>query len=268
MSTPLPTSKRQKTVKVKREKKSIQLYNQLKQEGPRKVATGKFVDQDDRLPEQANRLNLWANTYWAAGCRTFEEIAAVEQAAFEDSERQALLENSENTTLLPLPSTPSTSRQIQINVTYTHNHIISSSPFSTHSTKDISTSIKAIKKYKIPGLSPRKRQVDRVTEGGEDEVSETPKIVYVSCLAIHCSVDEIGAPPALSYATENIKSLITDWDYGTRLQIQGKYVPLKYWAEVYSKHRPDIYVRRKEIWRQWRVSLPQIDSRNFQRFPC
>jgi hypothetical protein len=256
MSTPSPPSKRQRTVKVKREKKSTQLYNQLKQEGPRKLATGNFVDQDDRLPEQANRLNLWANTYWTAGCRTFEEIAATEQAVFEESERQALLGNSENLTSLPSPSTPSTSRQIQINVTYTHNHIISSSPFSTHSTNDISTSIKAIKRYKIPGRSPYKHQIDRVAEGGEDKASETPKVVYLPCLAIHCSVDEIGAPPALSYATENIKSLIKDWDYGTRLQIQGKYVPLKYWAEVYSKHRPDIYVRRKEIWRQWRVSLP------------
>jgi hypothetical protein len=58
---------------TKEEKKSTQLYNQLNPD--RRQDTSKFVDRDDRLPEEANKLNLWADAFCNAGCRTPEEIA-------------------------------------------------------------------------------------------------------------------------------------------------------------------------------------------------
>jgi hypothetical protein len=38
------------------------------------------VDRDGRLPEKANKLNLLAEIFWNAGCRTWAQIAAEEQA--------------------------------------------------------------------------------------------------------------------------------------------------------------------------------------------
>ncbi|KAN0077549.1 hypothetical protein V8E54_005853 [Elaphomyces granulatus] len=42
--------------------------------------TGMVVDRDDRLPEEANKLNLLAEIYRNAGYRTWAQIAAEEQA--------------------------------------------------------------------------------------------------------------------------------------------------------------------------------------------
>jgi hypothetical protein len=81
MSSP-PPAKRQKTGAAKKEKKSIRLYNRLRLEGPpRKADTGKLVDRDDRLPEEASRLNRVASAFWNAGRRTMAEVAADELAA-------------------------------------------------------------------------------------------------------------------------------------------------------------------------------------------
>ena len=209
MTSP-PPSKHQKVIKVKKEKKSTQLYKQLKQEGPRKPDTGRFVDRDDRLPEQANELNLWANTYWAAGCRTWDEVLADKSRALSSSH---ILENPENPTLPPHPSTPHTRSQIHINVTYTHNHIISSSPYSKKSAGDVSASVSTIKKFNIPGLSPRKPLppvAEREEGKGASESSESSKIVFIPALNLRCMVADIHAPPALSYTTDNIKELIRD----------------------------------------------------------
>ena len=38
------------------------------------------VDRDDRLPEEANKLNLLAKIYCNAGCRSWAQIAAEERA--------------------------------------------------------------------------------------------------------------------------------------------------------------------------------------------
>jgi hypothetical protein len=78
--------------------------------------------------------------------------------------------------------------------------------------------------------------------------------VDIPTIGLRCSMAEMPAPPALSYMADNLRDLIHDWDSGTRLQIKGAYVPLKYWSQVYEKHRGDIYSKRREIWRQWRVS--------------
>jgi hypothetical protein len=60
--------------------------------------------------EEASKLNLWADAYWNAGCRTMEEIAADEQAAASSAEQHT-------------SSTQDARRPVEINVTYTHNHI-------------------------------------------------------------------------------------------------------------------------------------------------
>jgi hypothetical protein len=158
--------------------------------------------------------------------------------------------------LPPHPSNPQTPRQIQINVTYTHNHIISSSPYSKQSADDVSTNVGTIKKFNIPGLS--RKLLPPVVEREEVESLESSKIVFIPALNLRCTVADIHAPPALSYTTENIKELIRDWESSTRLKIQGCYVPLKYWPEVYARHRGDIYPKRREICRQWRVSTTLI----------
>jgi hypothetical protein len=236
MSSP-PPSKRQKTGTTgtngrkektgteegTKEMKTTQLYNQ---EGPtRKADTGMVVDRDDRLPEEANKLNLLAEIYWNAGCRTWAQIAAEEQA------------NASSANGLQ-PPTP-----IQINVTHRHNHFYSASPHSNLSAGNISHNVQAITGLPVAGSG----------EGGPGGENGSD-VVDIPALGLRCSVADIPAPPALSYTAENLGSLVHDWDSGTRLQIKGVYVPLKHWSEVYAKHRRDIYPKRKEIWRQWRVS--------------
>jgi hypothetical protein len=62
---------------TKEEKKSTQLYNQLNPD--RRQDTSKFVDRDDRLPEEANKLNLLAEAYCNAHCRTPKETETKEE---------------------------------------------------------------------------------------------------------------------------------------------------------------------------------------------
>ena len=114
-----PPAKRQKTGAANKEKKSIQLYNRLKLEGPpRKADTGRFVDRDNRLPEEASKLNLWADAFWNAGCRTTAEIAADELAAASSTQAKTP------------PETPPA--PLKSNVTYTHNYIHLSPPSLQH----------------------------------------------------------------------------------------------------------------------------------------
>jgi hypothetical protein len=68
------------------------------------------VDRDDRLPEEANKLNLLAEIYRNAGCRTWAQIAAEEQANSSNASSATGLQ----------PQT-----LVQINVTHTQSH----SPF-------------------------------------------------------------------------------------------------------------------------------------------
>jgi hypothetical protein len=231
-----PPSKRQKTGPAKRESRSTRLYNKLKLEGPpRKAETGRLVDRDDRLPEEASQLNLWADAYWNAGCRTMEEIAADEQAAASSAEQQNPTQGA------PPP--------VEINVKYTHSHI-HSSPFSQLSAGDISRNIRATEMFNIAG-----RSTEAVAGSGEEgENGLGAEIIVIPALGLRCTVAEIQAPPALSYTTENIGDLVRDWDSGTRLQIGGLPIPLKYWPDLYARHRGEIYSKRKEVWRQWRVS--------------
>jgi hypothetical protein len=137
-------------------------------------------------------------------------------------------------------------RPVEIKVTYTHN-IIHSSPFSAD---NISRNVRVTEAFNIPGRSTR--AVAGSGEEGENGLGA--EIVAIPALGLRCTMAESQAPPALSYTTENIRDLIRDWDSGTRLQIGGLPVPLKYWPDLYARHRGEIYSKRKEVWRQWRVS--------------
>jgi hypothetical protein len=232
--------KRQKTGanKKKRERKSTQLCNKLKLEGPpRKADTGKLVDRDDRLPQEASELNLLADTFWNAGCRTMEEIAADEQAAASPAEHHN-----------PLAQDPPR-HPFDIKVTYehNHNHNIHASPSSPLSAEDISRNVRAMERFNVPG-----RSMKAVARPGEE--GEAHETATIPALGLRCTVAEIPAPPPLSYTAENIGDLIRDWDSGARLQIGGIHVPLKYWPDLYARCRGDIFAKRKEVWRQWRVS--------------
>jgi hypothetical protein len=205
-----PPHKRQKT-------------GQLKREGlPRML-----------LPEEANKLNLWAEAYVSAGCRQPLPGPLLEEIRVIAEQLQA--------------NAPSADIQININVTHKHYHTYSSSPFSDLSTGDISCNVQVIETFNTPGLPT-------AAETSEQSGSESSDIVDIPSIGLRCSVAEIPAPPPLSYTTGNLRNLIHDWDSGTQLRIKGVYVPLKHWPKVYAKHRKDIYSKRKEIWRQWRVS--------------
>jgi hypothetical protein len=164
------------------------------------------------------------------------EIAADEQAAASPAEHH-------NPLTQDAPRRP-----FDINVTYTHNHDhnIHSSPSSRLSAEDIARNVRATERFNIPGRSTK--TVARSGEEGEIEM------VTIPALGLRCTVAEIPAPPPLSYIAENIGDLIRDWDSGIKLQMGGVHVPLKYWYDLYARHRGDIFSKRKEVWRQWRVS--------------
>jgi hypothetical protein len=146
------------------------------------------VDRDDRLPEEANKLNLMAEIYRNAGYRTWAQIAEAKNAS-----------NAASATGLQ-PQTP-----VRINVIHTHNYIHHSTPSAGNVSH--SNDVQAITGLPVAGSG------EGGPEGGNG--SDVPS------LGLHCSVAEIPAPPALSYTADNLRSLVHDWDSGTGLQIRG-----------------------------------------------
>ena len=188
-----------KTEKKKGEKKSTQLYNKLKLEG----------HHGRRIPENwwivvttSHRRNLWADAFWNAGCRAMGEIAADEHAAASPAEHHNPLTHDP----------PPRRRPLDINVAYTHNydHNIHSSPSSR-------LSAKARKQWQD---QERREQLKWSLSPPLASAAPWPR-----------------SRPPLSYIAENIGDLIRDWDSGTKLQMGGVHVPLKYWYDLYARHR-------------------------------
>ena len=135
-----PPHKRQKT-------------GQLKREGlPRML-----------LPEEANKLNLWAEAYVSAGCRQPLPGPLLEEIRVIAEQLQA--------------NAPSADIQININVTHKHYHTYSSSPFSNLSTGDISCNVQVIETFNTPGLPT-------AAETSEQSGSESSDIVDIPSIGL------------------------------------------------------------------------------------
>jgi hypothetical protein len=203
----------------------------------------KAEDIDNRLPEQVNKLLNWADWYANNGEKTATESAlekAIEPPIFEDFDDSTL-------PALPPPSTPRKTVH-EVRVTYHHVHTFSSSPHAVR-TKDEAV-IAAVNeaRHHIPGaLAP--------VQEGEEEEEKAPKPFEIPELKLQYTRRDIVAPPStLSYKMSNYQRLIGDWESSNYYQIKGVPIPIKFWGEIFKNKGEKEYDKKKEVWRQWRVS--------------
>ena len=62
-------------------------------------------------------------------------------------------------------------------------------------------------------------------------------------------------PPAIQYSN-NIEGLLKDWEDSSHVVINGVPIPVKYWKQVYSYSRPEVWNLIKNQWGIWKVSIP------------
>jgi hypothetical protein len=160
------------------------------------VGIGKVVIEIDdgilELDEVRHVPSL--DTYVKAACRTLEEIA---------DEEQARLEQANPSSAHRLPQ--SKAQPLQINVTYTHNHILSSSPFSNLSVGDISRNVQAIQTFNTPGLpvAPEK------SGQNDSDIVDIPTIGLGSNLVSYSQLDDQGFGLAVSETSPRFHIITT-----------------------------------------------------------
>lgn len=153
----------------------------------------------------------------------------------------------------PNPSQSSSSSTIHnINVNYSHSYSVTR---TNGDEIDLPTLLQSLTQH-ITVQSPGKTLISaKPTDETSEEVmkSKRRKLVLENLeKPLFFTALDISDPPHLKYS-DDLDSLVKDWDNSSYLIIKSVPIPLKYWSRVYRWARPSAWDVIKNNWSHWKV---------------
>lgn len=155
------------------------------------------------------------------------------------------------------PQSSSASTIHNINVNYNHTYSIAR---TSGDEIDIPALLQSLSQHTTL-QSPSKtlistKSTDEINE--EAMKSKKRKLVLENLeKPLYFTALDISDPPHLRYS-DDLDSLLKDWDDSSYLIIKDVPIPLKYWSQVYRWARPGAWDVIKNNWSTWKVTPSEV----------
>ena len=75
-------------------------------------------------------------------------------------------------------------------------------------------------------------------DSASSEAALLMKTITIDGISIQYNATNLPKPPVLSYKVNQLEKLLCDWDYSSKIMINGVGISICYWKKMYSWTRP------------------------------
>jgi hypothetical protein len=219
-----------------------------------------------------------ADEYYECAEKTYTELIAIS-----DPEAESLLDNNEDdetsstgvSTPIPLhlspTKIPSQPLVHNINVNYRHCYSVQRTNGDEVDIPALLQSIAQHSSIEAPSTLAPSSQAATSILNTHLKAKEKTLVLKDSATPLVFTALDISDPPHIKYS-DDMDSLVLDWNDSSYLKVKGVTIPLKYWAQVFRWARLEAWNVIKDNWSNWRVcsslSLAISEDAAINVLPC